>query len=346
MSSNSEVSNIRQAAAFIGAHEQTARRLARRGAIPAFKVGKNWRFRKEALERWFEEQRSSSEPVSPQIVNDRTDESPSSPGQAGRGPSMSDSLNAVRRHMDGHGHWLHGHDGLVLTGRSIVPRESSPTGRTGAMILEVALDSATHRVLTVACEGLPKLGQEMLTALLVGISLPDALHAAKERLTSRYYSELREPVIGALEEIGRKYGELSRQITRVGMDGTGSVLIIDDDEKICRALRRVVEGFGCSVETATSGAEGLARVVSEVPDLILLDLLMPEMNGPQFLDELRKIHPNLPVVIVTGFPDGDLMKAAACYAPVMLLTKPVASALLERTIRAVMGDKMSKQSAG
>ena len=124
------------------------------------------------------------------------------------------------------------------------------------------------------------------------------------------------------------------------------MLIVDDDEQVCRALRRVVEGFGCSVETATSGAEGFACVVSEVPDLILLDLVMPEMNGPQFLEKLRKIHPALPVAIVTGHSGGELMKAAACYAPVMLLTKPVDPALLERTIRTVIGDKMSTRSAG
>jgi len=73
---------------------------------------------------------------------------------------------------------------------------------------------------------------------------------------------------------------------------------------------------------------------------------MPEMNGPQFLEELRKIHPDLPVVIVTGYPDGELMKAAAGYAPVMLLAKPIVPALLERTVRTLMRDKMSTRSAG
>jgi len=59
---------------------------------------------------------------------------------------------------------------------------------------------------------------------------------------------------------------LEDQVNRRPTEGEGdtcSVLIVDDDEKVCRTLRRVVEGFGCRVETATSGAEGLACVVGE-----------------------------------------------------------------------------------
>jgi excisionase family DNA binding protein len=312
----SEVLNASQAAVFLGVHVQTIRRLAKKRQIPCFKVGSDWRFHKDALLSWVKDQQRDSKPASVPNADGKPDES-------------AEPQRPVV------------YDGLVLTGRSILPPEFSPTGLTGAMILEIALDSATHRVLTVACEGLPKLGQEMLAGLLVGKSLPDALHAAKERLTSRYYSELREPVIGALEEIGRKYGELSRQVTHVGDGGTCSVLIVDDDENLCRALRRVVEGFGCRVETATSGAEGLACVVSEVPDLILLDLVMPDLNGPQFLAELRKTHPALPVAIVTGYPDSELMKDVMRHGPVLLIPKPVDSELLERTMRAVVGEKLS-----
>jgi len=58
-----EVFNITEVAAFLGAHEQTVRRLARRGVIPAFKVGKDWRFRKEAILRWSEEQQPSGRPL-------------------------------------------------------------------------------------------------------------------------------------------------------------------------------------------------------------------------------------------------------------------------------------------
>jgi len=60
MAIDSEVLTTKETAAFLRAHVETVRRLATRGEIPSFKVGKDWRFRKEALIRWSEEQRSSS----------------------------------------------------------------------------------------------------------------------------------------------------------------------------------------------------------------------------------------------------------------------------------------------
>ena len=149
-SPSTDVFGIREAAAFLGVHEQTVRRLSRRGAIPCFKVVRDWRFRREALLRWSEEQ---------------------------------------------------------------------------------------HR------------------------------------------------------------GEAAEQ--RQG-DGGCSVLVVDDEEKICRALSGMLQRFGCRARYATRGQEGLDLVREEAPDLILLDLQMPGMNGPRFLEELRKTHSDMPVGIVNG----------------------------------------------
>ena len=120
-----------------------------------------------------------------------------------------------------------------------------------------------------------------------------------------------------------------------------SVLIIDDEEKVCAALARMVERFGCRARQATDGQTGLELVARETPDIILLDLKMPHMNGPQFLAKLRDTHPYLPVVIVTGYPESDLMLEATKYAPVMLLSKPIEQEPLERTIRSFLGEKLS-----
>jgi len=120
-----------------------------------------------------------------------------------------------------------------------------------------------------------------------------------------------------------------------------SVLVIDDEEKVCAALARTVERFGCRARQATDGQTGLELVARETPDIILLELKMPHMNGPQFLAKLRDTHPYLPVVIVTGYPESDLMLEATKYAPVMLLSKPIEQEPLERTIRSFLGEKLS-----
>ena len=60
MKSESGVLNAKEAAEYLKAHVETVRRMARRGEIPAFKVGKDWRFQKEALKKWTETQHLSS----------------------------------------------------------------------------------------------------------------------------------------------------------------------------------------------------------------------------------------------------------------------------------------------
>jgi len=120
-----------------------------------------------------------------------------------------------------------------------------------------------------------------------------------------------------------------------------SVLVIDDEETVCQALSRMLARFGFHTRTATRGADGLGLAAHETPDLILLDLQMPDMNGPQFLEKLRALHPDLPVVIVTGYPDGELMQRASRHAPLLLLSKPVEQELLERTVRTAIGEKLA-----
>jgi DNA-binding NarL/FixJ family response regulator len=109
-----------------------------------------------------------------------------------------------------------------------------------------------------------------------------------------------------------------------------------------RAGARVNSTLGLSRRAwYTSGAGDLNLVARNLPDLVLLDLKMPDVSGPEFLEELSKKHPELPVVIVTGHPDGEFMTKATQYAPLMVLTKPVDQALMDRTVRVALGEGMA-----
>jgi len=99
----------------------------------------------------------------------------------------------------------------------------------------------------------------------------------------------------------------------------------------------MVERIGCRARHAINGRTGLELIAEEIPDLVLLDLMMPDMNGPRFLQELRKTHRTLPVVIVTGHSDSDLMTQAAQFGPLMLLSKPVERVQLEQVVRMAQG---------
>lgn len=82
----------------------------------------------------------------------------------------------------------------------------------------------------------------------------------------------------------------------------GEVLIIEDDEVIREMLERTLSRLSWGIRTAENGRVGIDRIVESVPDLVLLDLMMPEMDGFQFLAEIRQREEwqNIPIVVVTA----------------------------------------------
>jgi len=114
------------------------------------------------------------------------------------------------------------------------------------------------------------------------------------------------------------------------------VLVIDDDDGVRKLMRRFLEAEGYRVCLASDGAQGLAWLNRESVNLILLDLKMPGMNGPEFLKEMRKINHELPVIVVTGYPDGDLMAEAIRYGPITLLAKPIDRGQLMLAVRTAL----------
>jgi len=135
-----------------------------------------------------------------------------------------------------------------------------------------------------------------------------------------------------------------RAPTRAVSGSAPSVLIVDDDLLVCSTLARMVARLGCRARQANDGVRGLELVAEEPPDLILLDLAMPGIDGPRFLERLREGHATLPVVIVTGHPEGELMVRASAFAPVMLLAKPVDRQALERTVQAVLAARTTSRA--
>jgi FixJ family two-component response regulator len=68
-------------------------------------------------------------------------------------------------------------------------------------------------------------------------------------------------------------------------------------------------------------------------DAVFLDLQLPVMTGPDFLRELRSDHMDVPVTLITGYPDSDLVVEAGRYGPVTLLVKPIKRGQLIQAVR-------------
>lgn len=82
-----------------------------------------------------------------------------------------------------------------------------------------------------------------------------------------------------------------------------SLLLVDDEVNILSALKRLFRPMGYRIFTAESGKEGLDILRNEKIDLVISDMRMPEMNGAQFLEEVRNIHPDTIRMLLTGYAD-------------------------------------------
>lgn len=111
------------------------------------------------------------------------------------------------------------------------------------------------------------------------------------------------------------------------------MLIVDDHEQNLELLEAFLEDLGGTIRTATDGVAALAEVQKQIPDLILLDIMMPRMSGYQCCSKL-KADPktrHVPVIMVTALnEESDQERARECGAEAFI-SKPVNKAeLLER----------------
>lgn len=120
------------------------------------------------------------------------------------------------------------------------------------------------------------------------------------------------------------------------------ILIVDDNPDHVTTLAKVLQVKGHEVATAPSGREALAQVIGNPPDVILLDLLMPEMDGASFLEVVRSYFrlQTLPVIVLTGVPDSPLAdrtraaKINAMLAKGNATTDDIAKAIEEAVAKA------------
>ncbi|RKU17560.1 hypothetical protein C6501_03720 [Candidatus Poribacteria bacterium] len=116
-----------------------------------------------------------------------------------------------------------------------------------------------------------------------------------------------------------------------------NVMVIDDDEKICWAFQQFLEGEGYNPTIANSAEDGLRRIASEKPDVILLDVGLPGMSGLEALAEIKTQHPWVIVIIITAYDDVDTTVEAMRLHAFDFVPKPidldVVKGVLERAFR-------------
>lgn len=110
------------------------------------------------------------------------------------------------------------------------------------------------------------------------------------------------------------------------------ILVVDDDPGVRELVEDFLRSRGYEVDTAADGEAALEKIARQTPDLLLLDLMMPGINGMDVLRQLPPSARDLPVIVVTAVTEEEVGRAALRSGAIDYVTKPIDLAYLERTV--------------
>jgi CheY-like chemotaxis protein len=102
----------------------------------------------------------------------------------------------------------------------------------------------------------------------------------------------------------------------------GKVLVVDDEPEVRQVLHEFLSSRGYEVSVAPDGAAALTIVETDTPDLVLLDVAMPDMDGVETLRRIVAIQPSLPVIMVTANADIGITSKLLALGAVDYVPKP------------------------
>ncbi|HEV8363579.1 MAG TPA: response regulator [Gemmatimonadaceae bacterium] len=123
-------------------------------------------------------------------------------------------------------------------------------------------------------------------------------------------------------------------------DAIPHVLVVDDESSIRLSLHRFLTRLGYLVSTARNGCEALAVLdESGTVDLVITDLVMPDFDGRELILQMRREHPAIPVLVISGYPAALLPGPDPAGQPVPFLSKPFDLDTLESEVRRLLGTR-------
>ena len=117
-------------------------------------------------------------------------------------------------------------------------------------------------------------------------------------------------------------GREFRQATEAAMSDKGRILVVEDDEFVCNSLKWLLTDEGYDVEVTTEGREALKMVEAGKYDLVITDLMMPEVGGLDVLKKVKELAPDTSVIVLTGYGTTEAAVSALEQGAFDFLTKP------------------------
>jgi excisionase family DNA binding protein len=139
------------------------------------------------------------------------------------------------------------------------------------------------------------------------------------------YRLLRQRAIPAMR-VGRQWRfettAIDDWLKHRSMAKKAKILVVDDDDLIRMLFQEILNDLGHTAALARDGNQALELMKQSDFDLVFLDLLLPGMDGAELLKKLRALKPRMPVIIITGHPDSDIMSRALVEGPFGVMRKP------------------------
>lgn len=126
------------------------------------------------------------------------------------------------------------------------------------------------------------------------------------------------------------------------------ILIIDDEPDVRDFLEAALSRSGYEAQAVSNGREGIHHCRREAVDLVITDLIMPEKEGLETIIELRREHPGLPVIAISGGDIGQsqsYLKAAQLLGAERVFGKPISPKQLLEAVRELVGPALSDPEA-
>jgi DNA-binding NtrC family response regulator len=119
-----------------------------------------------------------------------------------------------------------------------------------------------------------------------------------------------------------------------------NILVLDDDRSLCKMTCKLLERAGHLSHSFEFSRDALERIARGGIDVVLTDLMMPEVNGAEFVASLREIEPDLPVIVMSGggLEADKLLKTIACRGSVETIFKPFKASHLNLLVNRMQGN--------
>lgn len=115
-----------------------------------------------------------------------------------------------------------------------------------------------------------------------------------------------------------------------------SIIVVDDDDTVRRVLRRMLESVGYEVREAPNGRRAVAEFRQRPADLLITDIFMPEQEGIETISALRREHPDLRIIAISGIAGDHYLRMAKMLGARATLQKPLRLATVLETVRATL----------